>query len=295
MTSYIIRRLLYAIPILMGVNLTIFFLFFFINTPDQMARFHLGSKRITEEQIAKWKRQRDYHLPNFYNNGWTETAVRQVNNKPVNLQLNPQQSGEYQLRIEVPRLDTGTLKVVIPTDKSTALKLPGKGMQGPVEIDMAQTKTFTLPFSIKKKSERNPSPDILLQPSEEAPQSIIRLYFKEEISFLERFTETIFWKKSIQFLFFNFGTSDDGRNIGEEIRRRIIPSLSIAVPSFIIGILVNITFAMLFAFYRGTYIDFWGVITCVAMMSISSLFYIIGGQWLFGKALRLVPVLPATL
>ena len=36
--------------------------------------------------------------------------------------------------------------------------------------------------------------------------------------------------------------------------------------------------------------DFWGVVLCVAMMSISSLFYIIGGQWLISKVWHLVPI-----
>ncbi|MBA1329773.1 peptide ABC transporter permease, partial [Candidatus Endoriftia persephone str. Guaymas] len=39
-----------------------------------------------------------------------------------------------------------------------------------------------------------------------------------------------------------------------------------------------------------TYIDLWGVVICVVMMSISSLFYIIGGQYLVGKLLHLVPI-----
>ena len=42
MIAYIIRRLLYAIPILIGVNLITFALFFVVNPPDQMARLHLG-------------------------------------------------------------------------------------------------------------------------------------------------------------------------------------------------------------------------------------------------------------
>ena len=42
MLRYIIRRLLYAIPILIGVNLITFALFFVVNTPDDMARMQLG-------------------------------------------------------------------------------------------------------------------------------------------------------------------------------------------------------------------------------------------------------------
>jgi peptide/nickel transport system permease protein len=53
---------------------------------------------------------------------------------------------------------------------------------------------------------------------------------------------------------------------------------------------VNITFALLMAFFRATYLDFSGVVTCVAMMSISGLFYIIGGQYLVSKLWHLVPI-----
>ena len=42
MIGYIIRRVAYAIPILVGVNLLTFALFFFVNSPDDMARLHLG-------------------------------------------------------------------------------------------------------------------------------------------------------------------------------------------------------------------------------------------------------------
>ena len=47
---------------------------------------------------------------------------------------------------------------------------------------------------------------------------------------------------------------------------------------------------MLLAFFRATYIDIWGVIVCVILMSVSTLFYIIGGQYLIGKLLHLVPI-----
>jgi peptide/nickel transport system permease protein len=47
---------------------------------------------------------------------------------------------------------------------------------------------------------------------------------------------------------------------------------------------------MIIAYYRATYVDFWGTIVTVILMSISTLFYIIAGQWSFGKILRLFPI-----
>jgi peptide/nickel transport system permease protein len=179
MIAYIIRRTLYAIPILIGVNLLTFVLFFMVNSPDDMARAHLGVKLVTQEAIDKWKAERGYDKPLIIN----ESAA-------------------------------GTGKI----------------------------------------------------------------------------TDTIFFEKSLALFAFEFGRADDGRSIGLEIRQRMWPSLAIAVPTLIIGIGVAISFALLLAFFRGTSIDLWGVVICVIMMSISGLFYIIGGQYLIGKLWHLVPI-----
>ncbi len=179
MSAYIIRRLLYAIPILIGVNLLTFVLFFVVNSPDDMARMHLGQKRVTEEAVQKWKRERGYDLPLAWNSAADGTG---------------------------------------------------------------------------------------------------------------KFTETIFFDKSVRLFAFDFGQSDAGRNIGHDISQRMWPSLAITIPTLLLTLLANITFALLLAFFRATYIDFWGVVLCVIMMSISGLFYIIGGQFLVGKLLNLVPI-----
>jgi len=179
MLNYIIRRILYAIPILVGVNLITFTLFFVVNTPDDMARMQLGIKRVTPEAIEKWKHERGYDKP---------------------LMLNDSEEGA------------------------------GK------------------------------------------------------------FTHTIFFEKSAAMFAFDFGRADDGRDIAHEIKSRMLPSLAIALPVFLLGLIVYITFALVMAFFRATYVDFWGVVLCVALMSISSLFYIIGGQFLISKLWHLVPI-----
>jgi len=179
MIAYIIRRMLYALPILIGVNLLTFALFFFVNSPDDMARVHLGGKRVTSEAIEKWKEDRGYNKPLLFN------AV---------------------------------------ADGS------------------------------------------------------------------KQFTDTIFFKHSLSLFALEFGRSDNGRNIGYDIRSRMWPSLAIALPIFLVGILVHVSFAMLLAFFRGSYLDTGGVVLCVVLMSISVLFYVIGGQYLVSMLLRLVPV-----
>jgi peptide/nickel transport system permease protein len=167
------------IPILIGVNLLTFTLFFVVNSPDEVARLHLGNKRVTQEQITSWNEERGYNNPLFYNSS---------------------ESG------------------------------------------------------------------------------------------LNSFKETIFYEKSFKLFLFDFGMSDSGRDIKYDIKERMWPSLAIALPSLLVGLFINITFALFFVFFRSTKVDYLGVIFCVALMSISSLFYIIGGQYLISKLLHLVPI-----
>ncbi|HMQ72726.1 MAG TPA: ABC transporter permease, partial [Rubrivivax sp.] len=105
-----------------------------------------------------------------------------------------------------------------------------------------------------------------------------------------KLTNTIFFERSVQLFALDFGASDSGRDIGYEIRQRIAPSLAVAVPTFLLGVLATVCVALLMVFFRATYLDFWGVTAAVVLMSISALFYIIIGQWFFSTLLKLVPI-----
>ena len=67
MIKYIIKRIFYMVPILLGVNLLVFAMFFVVNSPDDMARQFLGERNSTPEQIERWKASRGYDLPLFVN------------------------------------------------------------------------------------------------------------------------------------------------------------------------------------------------------------------------------------
>ncbi|NIR61728.1 MAG: ABC transporter permease [Gammaproteobacteria bacterium] len=179
MLAYVVRRIFYAIPILIGVNLITFVLFFVVNTPDDMARMHLGVKRVTPEAIERWKASHGYDRPLLYN------------------------------------------------------------------------------------------------PSEQGASQV---------------TETIFFQKSVGLFALQFGRSDEGRDIGHDIRQRMWPSLALMIPVFLVGMLTTITIALVLVFFRSTYVDLSGVIALVVLMSISELFYIIGGQYVIGKVMHLVPI-----
>ena len=180
MVNYIIRRLLYSIPIIISVNVLTFFLFFVVNTPDDMARLHLGEKRVSPKDIEQWKEQRALNYPLFYNT--------------------------------------------------------------------------------------------------------------KEDHIIKKFTKTIFFQRSIKMIFFDYGTSETGENISNEIQKRIIPSLTLQIPIFILSLFLNIFFAMYLAYNRGNLKDKIGMFLCIIGMSISPLFYIIIIQVIMGKWLKLLPI-----
>ena len=298
MIAYMIRRILYAIPILLGVNLFTFLLFFFVNSPDQMARFHLGAKRVTLDQIETWKRERNYHLPSFYNDGWVRKTARELSETEwVDLSTLPK--GLARLEIEWPA-GTGTFRIHVAATPATAIQFDAPAPSPPVPTPEKTTHILTLsrpdsgastvriPFEVT--AENGASIQVRLERPEKASGAVLRVEGFRDLGLLNRFTQTVFYQRSLKFFYFDFGKADDGRPIGDEILKRIPPSLSITLPMFVIGILAAISTSMVLAFFRGTYLDFWGVILCVGLMSVSVMFYVIGGQWVMGKILKVFPI-----
>ena len=179
MFNYILRRLLYGVLVLVGVNLLTFVLFFAVNTPDDMARMNIGGKRVSADAIEKWKVERGYDKPLL----WNEKA------------------------------------------------------QGS-----------------------------------------------------EKLTQTLFYQRSLPLFVLDFGATDTGRDIAYELSQRAGPSLAVAVPTFLLGVFAVVVVSLVLVFFRATYLELWGVGFCVFLLSISGLFYIIAGQFLFSKMLKLVPI-----
>ncbi|GMV47759.1 MAG: ABC transporter permease [Pseudomonadota bacterium] len=181
MLAYIVRRIGYGALILLGVNLATFFLFFSVNTPDDMARLNLGGKRVTQAAIEKWKAERGYDKPLYYN-----------------------------------------------------AAAPGAGA----------------------------------------------------------LRDTIFYERSVSLFALDFGRADSesSGDIGHEVGTRMAVSLQLALPLFVLQVFASTAFALLLVMFRRTRLDFWGVVACVTMLSISSLFYIIVGQYLFSRVMRLAPI-----
>ena len=67
-------------------------------------------------------------------------------------------------------------------------------------------------------------------------------------------------------------------------------SLQLALPLFVLQVIASTAFALLLVMFRHTRLDFWGVVAVRADAVDLGLFYIIVGQFLFSRVLKLVPI-----
>src|SRR5262245_53099168 len=101
-----------------------------------------------------------------------------------------------------------------------------------------------------------------------------------------RYTDTLLFEHYRRMLTFDFGRSDaDDEPIAQRLRQGAGPSLSLTVPLFVLGLVLGISVALAVAFFRETYIDRAVLLLCVVTMSIASLLFIIGGQFLLSLLL----------
>lgn len=85
---------------------------------------------------------------------------------------------------------------------------------------------------------------------------------------------------------FDFGRSwSTKQEIIEMIKAGAVPSATLSFPAFFLSTVLGITIALLVAFYRGSWFDKITVVGCVTLMSVSSLAYILFGQWFFAYKL----------
>lgn len=116
------------------------------------------------------------------------------------------------------------------------------------------------------------------------------LFFDDNKSGINKLTSSLLFSKTIDMIKFNFGKNNDGREILDDIKTRMWPSLAIALPNLALGLMLNIFFALFLMLFRAGLIEQLGLATCIILMSISGLFYIIGGQYLFAVTAKLGPV-----
>ena len=67
--------------------------------------------------------------------------------------------------------------------------------------------------------------------------------------------------------------------VSKLLKDGVLPSLSLTVPIFLIGIVLSVSLSLVCAFFRDTFVDRFLVTFSVALMSINYLVYIVAGQY----------------
>ena len=166
MLSYIIRRLLYAVPILAGVMFITFVIFFVVQPPRARARVVLGEKA-NEQQIAHWLHEKGYDKDRFIN----------TSNKD------------------------------------------------------------------------------------------------------RPFYDSLFLSQMSKLVSFSFGLSDKtNRPIGKTFAEGVVPTLCLTVPAFIMGLIMAVSLSLYQVFVRYSAVDRFGILLCVALMSLPPMVYMFIGQ-----------------
>ena len=100
-----------------------------------------------------------------------------------------------------------------------------------------------------------------------------------------------FWNHMRELVLFQFPESDYlHEKVSDLLKEKIVPSLTITVPAFLLSILVTLPIALFIAYYRGTYLDRMALFVCVILMSIVILNYIILGQYLLAVVFKYFPI-----
>lgn len=94
-----------------------------------------------------------------------------------------------------------------------------------------------------------------------------------------------------QIVTFDFGRSwSTKQQISEMFLSGIGPSLTVTLPAFLIALMITIPLALLLGYKRDTLLDKTAMIICLAMISISSLVYILAGQYFLSYKWDLFPI-----
>jgi peptide/nickel transport system permease protein len=215
--SYVVRRLLYAIPTIIGVLLLTYFLFYGQASPETIARQNLSSRAPTQKQIKGWLKDHGYGEPNVADmeKDWFGKML----------------------------LGAG----IKPKEDAPA---PPPGPDG------------------------KPAPE---------PPSDYNLSLAAKLMQLKRST--------VDVMFLQFGKSDTTQeDIWERIKRGAPASLTIGGLVFVASLIAALIFAIINAYFRGTYVDAWGTFLCVLLLSISYIVYVISLQYFLGKVLHYGPI-----
>ncbi len=278
MIRYCLKRVIQMIPTVVGVILITFILFNVV--PNDLAAISLG-KNVTPEMLERFDNQRGLNLPLFFGNNIKSRMYEDHDFKDgpgrwddKNILYN---KNEYSISLK----SNNTFNPLsFSPDQESLFEwkgvYKGDGIIGGKEVNSSSWKKFCILTDIKNCGIFSGDihiKEIQLRRKNDNPMnSQLLFYLRQLINGDLGYSESL--KQPVIKLL------SDG----------IIPSLSITVPIFFIGIIVSISLSLICAYFRNQFIDRFLVIISVALMSINYVVYIVAGQYFLAYKLNLFPV-----
>jgi peptide/nickel transport system permease protein len=307
MKRYIAKRILQMIPTVLGVILITFVLFNIVG--GSPAAIILG-QNVSPKALEEFDEERGFNKPLFFGN-WTRTRAfpDQFFLRDAGLFKN-----DPQVRYEC-RDGQGYITI----GKNNVLKLP-------IAFKLWQNNTYEWCLTYRVNGGNGGSARIIVRGGKGDVERVMQRnsgdgWSKAQIKFitpefltnittdlvvsncmlevskieLRRKTKHFFDSQLIfyfaQLLKLDFGTSvSSNQKISTMLKEGILPSLSLTVPIFIIGLITSISVSLLCAFFKDTWFDRITVVFSVVLLSVNYLVWIVCGQYIFGYKLGWLPL-----
>lgn len=285
MTRFIIRRVLYIIPMVVGVILITFLLFNVVGgSPASMA---LG-KNVSPQALEEFDEQRGFNKPVFWGL-WTTTrafperdfsvpfTLVAGSNFPVHLLFPLRPDSHYRLRVEV-RGTTAAVAASFLTDSLSA-ETPSSLALSPrwkwADFPFHPGTNSLVAGSIRLAVERGALELRHVRLERRMPHGLD--------------SQLVHYFKTLACL--DLGTSlATNEKVTTMLKRGILPSLALTVPIFLGGLILSVGLALVCAYWRNRWPDRVLVFLAVALMSVNYLVWIIFGQFFMAYKWHWFPI-----
>ncbi len=289
MTAYIIRRLLYTIPIVFGVLLILFLIFNVVG--GNPARAMLG-KYATKKAVRELEHQLGLDLPLIVN--LDALLAGRDRQKALDSLARLEALGPAPEKLV---LDGPAVQELGSLDERPRAAVPALigalTESGAAEARRAWA-SVALAWVTGEEAIYRPTSDTA------ARDSVLARWTEWWEARRHRTAYSPSWASVLQSQLFHFMRDAATFSFGKSIQRRqfisdmilrgAVPSLTVTVPGFFIGVGLGLGLALVCAFQRAGVLDRTIVLVTVVAMSVTFLAYVIGGQYVLAHLAGLFPV-----
>lgn len=297
MLRYVVRRLLYMIPTVLGVILVTFVLFNVVGgSPASMT---LG-KNVSARMLEEFDEQRGFNKP-LIAGLWTGTRAYEEDRAAAAWKTVPQARtgegvkpptgvvlpgpGEYAVPLAFPLRPDTTYRWrgrVRASGAGASWSVSGAG-GGEIPPGVGWTD-----LDVSQRTGPDPVATGLVFSVASGDLEIARLALARRVR--HPFDSQFFhYLGSLVRLDFGVSTATN-QKVSSMLRAGILPSLVLTVPVFFGDLFISILAALVCAFFRNTWIDRFFVVASVVLMSVPYLVWIVAGQYVLAFRLGAFPI-----